>query len=98
MIELYGLIGCPYSLKAVQLLEMNNINSKIIWINQEKKNEYKKKNKMKKFPQIFFKNKTKRTKIGGYDQLDILFSIINLITNSKFDINIINYLYKNYKK
>ena len=40
-IEIYSLIGCPYSKKAENMLKKNNIQNKIIHVNYNTKRKYK---------------------------------------------------------
>jgi len=78
-IIIYSLEGCPYSKNAEMLLK-NIKNKKIIKVSQNDKDEYKIKNKMSTFPQIFLINGNQKIKIGGNDNLT---NIINLIKNNK---------------
>ena len=47
---------------------------------------------MNKFPQIFFKDKSKLIKIGGYDDLVEYINIKNDIKTKKLNKNIIKYI------
>ena len=84
-IIIYSLFGCPFSEAAVKLLEDNEIEHKVIKINQEEKNDCKIKNNMSTFPQIFYVDNNGNTeKIGGYDNLN---NILELKINIKKNIN-----------
>jgi glutaredoxin len=67
----YILIGCPYSMMADEILKKNS-NNKLIYVNHNEKEIYKKSNDMLTFPQIFYIKDTIQYKIGGYHELSIL--------------------------
>ena len=69
-IEIYSLEGCGYSIRAISILENNDINHKVINVKLDNMSKYKKKNNMNTFPQIFYVNKGERTKIGGSSDLN----------------------------
>jgi glutaredoxin len=96
MINIYILEGCPYCLKALELLKIYKLkHKKIIVPNEEKiKNEYKKKHKMNTFPQIFIEN---NIKIGGLNDLENIINLSKNIKNMNISIDAIYYLYKNIK-
>jgi len=68
---IYSLDGCPYSMKAENLLK--KCNPKIIKVAQSKseKDYYNKMNDMPTYPQIFLIDEkiNKKIKIGGYDDV-----------------------------
>ena len=66
MLHIYSLVGCPYSIKSEETLKP--YKPKIIKIEQNEKEKYKKMNNMNTFPQIFLvDDNNKKIKIGGYD-------------------------------
>jgi glutaredoxin len=77
MIEIVYLQTCPYCMKALDMLKKHKLPYKAIKvISESAKQEWKQKNKMSTFPQIFdvitTKNgETRRMKIGGSDDLEI---------------------------
>jgi glutaredoxin len=73
-LEIYSLIGCPYSMKAEQLLKL--YKPIIHKVSQDEKDKYKQQNKMDTFPQIFLLNNQNKTKIGGYSDVKDLLSKI----------------------
>jgi glutaredoxin 3 len=98
MIVLYVLETCPYCNNALKLLNENNIKHKAIIVEntQEKKEYYKKQNKMNTFPQIFMKmEKNSYMKIGGYSDLVETLEHCNNINKSNVSLDSVYYLYKN---
>lgn len=95
MFYVYGLSNCVYSIKAVQLLELYNLNHKVEWVKPEDKNRYKKQHKMTTFPQIFFKPKGRKLlfKIGGFDNLETAVNIIRLAKSNNIPLCTVEYLY-----
>jgi len=81
--------NCPYSLNAQRLLKNNNINHKIINVDNNNKNNYKT-DKINTFPQIYLKHKNREGSIllGGYTELN---NFINEFKNTKYNIDKINY-------
>jgi len=80
---IYSLIGCPFSMKSEKLLKA--YNPTIYKVDQTEKDEYKQKNGMSTFPQIFLVDDSKnKIKIGGYDDTKKLLSnIFNNTYNEK---------------
>ncbi len=86
MFIIYALVGCPYSSMALELLERSGVKHQHIIVSDKEKMKYKKKHGMQTFPQIFFEDsKGKRTKIGGFDDMDALIDVCNIIKSQKFD-------------
>mgnify|MGYP001198726238 CR=1 FL=1 len=84
-LKIISLEGCPYSDAVEQLVKNNNINSKIIKINQFEKFKYKVSD-IETFPQIYLEKKysSGSVLIGGYSKLKSYFdSIHSLSPNSK---------------
>jgi len=71
-LEIYSLIGCPYSMKSESLLKLYKPN--IHKVSHEEKDKYKQQNNMATFPQIFLLNENEKTKIGGYSDVKDLLS------------------------
>jgi glutaredoxin len=96
MINIYILEGCPYCMKALELLKIYKLkHTKFIVPNEEKiKNEYKKKHKMNTFPQIFIENKIR---IGGFSDLENIINLCKNIKNMNISIDALCYLYKKIK-
>jgi glutaredoxin len=67
----YILKDCPYSMMANEILQKNS-NNKLILVDYNEKEKYKRENDMTTFPQIFFVKNQIRYKIGGYDNLSYL--------------------------
>ena len=90
-IEIYSLIGCYFSQKAELMMMDFKLGDrlKIIKVDYDEKEKYKKKNKMNTFPQIFLKNGEKKYKIGGSDQLDNIIRIIKEINTYESNLNLI---------
>lgn len=85
-IVIYSLNGCGYSREAVKNLDSNDIKYKIYNIEWDNKEEYKIRNNMNTFPQIFYQDKYgKKIKIGGSD---VLTELLDLIENTKKNKNI----------
>jgi len=86
-IIIYSLNGCGYSSAALNTLKENNIKHKIYHIDWENKEDYKIKNNMSTFPQIFYEKKNgSKVKIGGNSELNNLLEIIKKTKmNHKFD-------------
>lgn len=83
MFEVIALKECPFSARAVELLENlshqnPNIKVKITWVDQSTKQKYKT-SERSTFPQIFYHVKTskglKKLFIGGCDNLEQLITI-----------------------
>lgn len=72
----YKLIGCWYSEQAESILK-ENPNNEIIEITAEQKDEYKRRNNMNTFPQIFYVYDGQEYKIGGYDDLTNILKYID---------------------
>jgi glutaredoxin 3 len=102
MIVLYILEGCPYCNRALQILKENNLKYKSIVVEntEEKKNYYKKQNKMNTFPQIFIKLRGDDfMKIGGCDNLIETLDYCKSIKSADVSIEVIyNMYYSLYKK
>ncbi len=79
ILHIYSLVGCPFSMKAVETLKL--YKPKIITVTQDEKQKYKKLNDMTTFPQIFLvekDNENSRIKIGGYSEtIELLTKIFN---------------------
>ena len=82
-LKVYSLEGCPYSMNAESLLNNNSIEFDLIKVTYDEKDYYKQKNKMNMFPQVFLETPKETVKIGGYDDLNNLFNMIN--DNTTFD-------------
>ena len=82
-LKVYSLEGCPYSMNAESLLKNNNIDFDLIKVSYDDKDQYKQKNKMNTFPQIFLDTSKEIVKIGGYTELNSIFNMIN--DNTSFD-------------
>ena len=67
ILQIYSLIGCPYSLKSEETLKL--YKPKIFKVEQNEKDKYKKMNNMNTFPQIFLVDNDIKIKIGGYDNM-----------------------------
>jgi glutaredoxin len=81
ILEIYSLVGCPYSMKAEKLLKLYKPN--IYKVSQKEKETYKQKNKMDTFTQIFLLDKNERTKIGGYS--DVIELLSKIFKNEKIN-------------
>lgn len=85
MIEIYVLENCLYSQKALSILDKFDFKYRVIFVKQNEKQYYKKKNKYETFPQIFLiksgKNKKdkKCIKLGGASELEHYIEISHLI-------------------
>lgn len=80
IIEIFSLDGCGYSQAAENLLKEHNIPFNKVSVSHETKEHHKKINDMNTFPQIFLnKSKDKRTKIGGYSEIDSYLQIIKIL-------------------
>ena len=90
MLELYCLKNCYYCDNSLRLCKVYNIPHKVIFIEQNNKEKYKKKHKMDTFPQIFLMTKQNKYLIGGNEHFEYLISIMDMISKFKFNINIIN--------
>jgi len=77
--------NCPYSERAVQLLEKNKINFKSLKITSSDKDKYKT-DEISTFPQVYLKKSRNNDTLllGGYSDLNIFFD--NFI-NKKYDEN-----------
>ena len=75
--------SCSHSLNAKQLIETNNINNKIITIDDHNKDNYKS-DIITTFPQIYLERKHRNGSLllGGYD--DLVY-IINTFKNQEFN-------------
>jgi len=82
-LEIYSLIGCPYSMKSESLLRLYKPN--IHKVSYEEKDKYKQQNSMKTFPQIFLLDENGKTKIGGYSDVKDLLS--KVFKNEKINLN-----------
>lgn len=97
MIIAYILEDCYYSEMANDLLKKNKIKYEKYLIPQDEKikNEFKKKNKMQTFPQIFFQENesSKIEKIGGYDDLVQYIDIKTHVKDNKLNKNFLKYIF-----
>ena len=89
-LKVFSLEGCPYSMNAENLLNNNNIDFELIKVSYDEKDHYKQQNNMNTFPQVFLDTSSESLKIGGYDDLNKIYNLIN--DNSSFD-----NMYKNIK-
>ena len=74
---IYSLQGCPYSMAAVDFLKKKNIEYELVNVTQSTKSECKMNNRMNTFPQIFIIKSGIKFKIGGYDDMMILYNKVN---------------------
>ncbi len=96
MIVLYVLEGCPYCNNSLQLLKQYKIKHKAIVVPHDKKEFYKKQNKMSTFPQIFMMiDKNNFMKIGGNSDLVEAIGLSNNINQSNVALDSVYYLYQN---
>ena len=82
-LKVYSLEGCFFSMSAESLLNNNNIDFELIRVTHDNKDDFKQKNKMNTFPQIFLETKNESVKVGGFSDLQNIFTVIN--DNSDFD-------------
>jgi glutaredoxin len=78
---IYSLVGCPYSMKAEQLLE--KYQPKIIKVSYQEKEQIKRQNNMPTFPQIFLEEKEKKITIGGFN--DVVRLMRKIFNNEKIE-------------
>jgi glutaredoxin len=84
--------GCPYSMAAKELLEMNKIKTKFTFINQSEKDKYKN-DKIKTFPQIYLASNNKdKILFGGFDDLS---SLINKFKGKYLKSDVAEYITNN---
>ena len=76
-LKVYSLEGCYFSKSAESLLKNNNIEFDLISVSYDEKDQYKSKNKMNTFPQVFLETSKETIKIGGFTELNSIFNIIN---------------------
>ena len=76
-LKVYSLEGCYFSKSAESLLKNNNIEFDLISVSYDEKDQYKSKNKMNTFPQVFLETSKETVKIGGFTELNSVFNIIN---------------------
>ena len=88
-IQIYSLEGCPYSMKAEELLNKYN-NIEVIKVKRIDKEKIKQKNKMNTFPQIFLVKDNKKIKIGGCDKITEILELVNNNKNIKTIIKKLN--------
>lgn len=95
MINIYVIDGCPFCYKSKLLLKTLKIRFKEINVKENEKCKYKKMNKMNTFPQIFYVKNNEKLKIGGFDELEFLISLVEIKKKFNFNNKIINYFEKN---
>lgn len=95
MINLYVIEGCPFCHKADNLLKSLKLRVNKTIVSNNDKCKYKKMNKMNTFPQIIYTANNNRYKIGGYEELEYLLSIVELKKKFKFNSKIISYFERN---
>lgn len=98
MIILYVLDSCPYCNRALSLLDEYKLKYKKIVVenSEEKKNFYKKQNKMTTFPQIFMQlEENQFVKIGGCSDLEESIDNCQVIKKSNIAVDIIYRMYAN---
>jgi glutaredoxin len=82
MLQLFVLKGCPYCADSIDLVKKNKMTYKLVWVNDNQKDFYKKQNKMNTFPQILYKTSESSksgTIIGGSTDLEQLVHSIKTI-------------------
>lgn len=94
MINLYVINGCPFCQKAELLLKSLKINVNKKVVKENEKFKYKKQNKMNTFPQIFLVKEKKKYKIGGFDELEYLISIVEIKKKFKFNYQLVSFFEK----
>jgi glutaredoxin len=97
-VQIYSLDGCPFSVKAENLLKEHTIKHKVIRVSQESKEKYKIENKMKTFPQIFIIEKKIKTKIGGADTLLDFINISHILKYNDISLIKLKRFFKIFKK
>ena len=87
MIKIYTLPYCPHCINAINLLNKLDVPYENTTVNENEKNFYKNKHKHNSFPQIFFhlKDNLWDNKAMGYDDLELIIRICNMLNNSKID-------------
>ena len=98
MFIIYTLSDCPYSMNALEVLQQGGLKYKNITVTDKNKKKICKKNKMKTFPQIFFKKAKKNYKIGGCNDLLELVKLIKYLNTLPFHIDLICSLSKTFKR
>jgi glutaredoxin len=74
---MYVIEGCMFCEKSIKMIKETDFNHKIIVVNTNKKDFYKKAHNMQSFPQIFYHTKNGTViKVGGSDDLENLLTII----------------------
>jgi glutaredoxin len=66
-IKIISLENCPYSIAAEDFFNKKNLKFILIKVNQETKNNYKK--KLDTFPQIYLVNNNKEKLLGGFNKI-----------------------------
>jgi glutaredoxin len=97
-VKIYSLDGCPFSVKAENLLKEHNIKYEVLRVSHDLKEKYKIENKMKTFPQIFIIEKTSKTKIGGADTLLDFINISHILKYNDISMGKLKRFYNIFKK
>ena len=79
MIIMHYLEDCPYCIETEKQLKILKIKYKKIIVKQQNKKSFKKKFKMKTFPQIFLKRSKNLSKIGGLKEFNKLIEVCRII-------------------
>jgi glutaredoxin len=96
---IYALEDCPYSIRAADFISKHPVlKADVHWAKQAEKEQYKRRNKMNTFPQVFFKYKPSHGKrdrmvmVGGYSELMDLAGVAETLIESKVPLAPLIYL------
>lgn len=95
MFVLYVLEYCPYCRNSLKIMADRGLKHQAIIVTDDKKEFYKKQNKMTTFPQIFMKFDTDAyIKVGGNSDLEEIIQCCDNIAEASVSINAIYYMYQ----
>ena len=78
-IKIISLENCPYSEAAENLIKSNNTNCIIKKVNSNTKEQYKS-DEIRTFPQVYLEKNKQPILLGGYNDLQNIYDIINSST------------------
>lgn len=88
ILKLYSLEGCPWCIKAEKLLGKMKVPYKMIKVNHNNKDKYKKDLRRDTFPQLVLGD----TKLGGFDELERIVAVCELLKKAGIDAQGVAYM------
>ncbi len=94
MLTVYSLDGCPFCEAAIKLLIEKDVKHKVIKITQKNKDKYKKDLDVMTFPQLILNSGGKCYKLGGYEDLERIMMVCDMLCKANINSKAVDYICK----